>query len=400
MKKLIYILVFLFCFQFMGLLSLPPIFYGVTFLILGIMNYRKNLAFNKIYLALMISFLLNFLSSYYFRGQSLIDTFRASSEFYSLALFWLFYKWDLNLDHWEQILWWLCLVFGICFIIQYFALPNIIFGGQIRVGIEEQRIAIFGQGLGSFSVLFGLNKFFTNYKKKYIIIVFTGLFAVFGCGYRTMISALFISVLVLLYRMKINKKQLMVIAVMSSILAVFILNSDFIQYQIGNMMNRNETLASNSLEDDFRYMNIVYHYTEYFKSPIEMIFGSGMPFPFSKYGSYHDNVIIDMYHFWYSDWGLIGLSWIIGIPTVLIMIYYSLKMFFTEVPEKYLYIGIYFFNIVISSFTTHEFYIHLNFVVQAILFCVFSKIIEKNKINNSKLGKWKVFFEEKIQNYK
>lgn len=109
-----------------------------------------------------------------------------------------------------------------------------------------------------------------------------------------------------------------------------------------------------------------------------------MPFPYSDYGKFENDVMIDKYGLYYADWGLIGLSWMIGIPTVLVMVYYSFKMFLTKVPKEYLYLGVYFFNIVISSITTHEFYIHENFVVQSILFCVFVKILQKQGAINAR----------------
>lgn len=143
------------------------------------------------------------------------------------------------------------------------------------------------------------------------------------------------------------------------------------------MLARQETLNTYRFENDIRYLNLIYHYTSYFKNPIEMIFGSGMPYTGTSYYDFEQD-LKEMYGFYYSDWGLIGLSWIIGIPAVLIMLIYSYKIFKTKTRKEYYYIGIYFFNIVISSITTHEFYIHLNFVVQAILFCIFTKVLEES----------------------
>ena len=389
MKNLLYILVFLFCFSFMGVVELPATTIGVVIFLMGIIKFKKNLPFNRILYTLAVCFVLNFISCKAFRGQSFMESFRASNSFLSLALFWFFYSWKVNLKQWEKMLWWICLAFGVCYIIQYIAFPTIIFGGQIRTGSEEARMAIIGQGLASFSFLFGLNKYVANQDKKYIVIMLTGLFAVFGCGYRTMLLALIISSLILLMRLGISFKRLLSFGLLGAIVYLFVSNVDFVQDQINNMMNRNESLKESGWENDIRYINLMYHYTDYFKSPLEMIFGSGMPFPTTEYGKFENDVMVDKYHFYYADWGLIGLSWMIGIPSVLIMTYYSLKMFLTKVPREYLYLGVYFFNIVISSITTHEFYIHSNYVVQAILFCVFAKVILKYDVRESLIGIWR-----------
>ena len=374
----------------MGIIPFPATITGSIILAFGLFSYRGGLPFNRILICLAIFLFINFLSCKYFRGQSLLETFRASVSFYNLALFWFFYRWKLNVAGWEKTLWWICLVFGICYVIQYIAFPTVIFGGQIRTGSEEQRMAIYGQGLASLSFLFGINKYMITQNKKYIAIILLGLFALIGCGYRTMLLALVVSTVILLVRLGVNKKQLFSFLFLCVILALFISNSTFFQAQIQNMTNRSEDLEATGFENDIRYINIMYHYTDYFKSPLEMFFGSGCPFETSQYGIYSSDILVQYYHFYYADWGLIGLSWIIGIPAVLIMIYYSLKMFLTKVPRQYLYVGVYFFNIVISSITTHEFYIHMNFVVQAILLCIFAKILSENKIRKSILGAWRI----------
>lgn len=287
-----YILALFFFFRFLGLFELPSTTIGIVIFLLGILNFKKNLPFNKVLFLLLICFILNFISCKVYRGQSIIDTFRASNSYMSLALFWYFYKWKVNVNQWEKILWWLCLTFGICYIIQYIAFPTIIFGGQIRVGSEEARMAIVGQGLASFSFIFGLNKYITTHNYKYIVIMLTGLFAVFGCGYRTMLLALIISSIIMLLRLGISFKRMLTFGVMAIILYLFVSNVEFVQDQINNMMNRNESLQDSGWENDIRYLNIIYHYTEYFKSPLELLLGSGMPFPYSDYGKFENDVII------------------------------------------------------------------------------------------------------------
>lgn len=380
MKILLYIFAIFFCFRFMGIFELPSTTMSICLMLMGFLNFKKGLPFNKYIILIFACLLLNFFSCLYFNGQPLMDSFRASNEFYSLSLFWFFYSWKFDLKQWEKTLWWICLCFGLCYIIQYIAFPHIIFGGQIRTGSIEQRMALYGQGLASFSVIFGLNKYLTTHKIKYIAIILTGIFAVFGCGYRTMLLALIISTLLLITKLGVSKRIIVSFSFIAIVFYFFLSNADLIQSQFANMMNRQESLSDRGFENDIRYINLIYHYTEYFKSPIELFLGSGMPFKDSVYGNYQSNIIIDTYGFFYADWGLIGLSWMIGIPAVLIMLVYSYCIFRTKVPKEYLYIGIYFFNIMISSITTHEFYIHQNYVVQAILFCVFTKILESCKL--------------------
>ena len=68
----------------------------------------------------------------------------------------------------------------------------------------------------------------------------------------------------------------------------------------------------------------------------------------------------------WTDLGLLSLSWMIGLITVLAMIAYSIKAFLLKVPSEYYYIGVWFIYLVIVSFTTAEFFRSGNFIVQAL----------------------------------
>ena len=111
-----------------------------------------------------------------------------------------------------------------------------------------------------------------------------------------------------------------------------------------------------------------------------MIFGSGMPYQDTAYGKFIYDYMNDTLHYWNSDWGLIGLSWLVGIPTVLVMIYYSIKIFITKLPKEYLYVNMYFFQILISSVTSHEFYIEGNFIIQAVVIAFYISILKNQKL--------------------
>jgi hypothetical protein len=104
----------------------------------------------------------------------------------------------------------------------------------------------------------------------------------------------------------------------------------------------------------------------------------------SNYGKYMES--LTELGIFFDDWGLLGLSWIIGIIAVLAMIAYSVKSIFINVPYNYYYLGIWFIYILAISFTTREFYREGNFIVQAIALYVLEKIYfnyiieEKNQI--------------------
>ncbi len=380
MRIIIHTLVFLYAFAFGGVIDSHHTTTILILVLISIGCYKKKLPFNNFLIAIAICLLVNFLLCNYYRGQEIFTTLKGTSSILLLFLYWFFYRWKIDIQTWEKYIYNICLVFCICYMIQYLTFPKIIFGGQIRTYSEEARVSIYGQGLASLSVLYGINKFIVHHSLKYIALCLLGLFAVFGCGYRSIVLSLVISICLMLVFGGFSKKKIFSFFSVALLLYFFIQNVDFVQQQIGNMTARNESMKEQGLEDNIRYVNFLFHYTSYFKSPIELIFGSGMPYKGSQYNSFIDKM--NEYHYYYQDLGLIGLSWMIGIPTVLLMVCYSIKIFRTKLPMEYLYIRIYFIQILLSSITAHEFYFQLNFVVQAILMCVFAHVIKCRTLKN------------------
>ena len=384
MKLYLYILIFLILIGFEGLIEIPM---GntvrIAIFLLSLLSFRKNRPLNGPLIWLGLCLIANFISCKIYRGQSYFDTFRGSLDILAIYTVWLFCRFNFSPQYWEKILKYTCLGFGICFLIQYLAMPNIIFSGQIRVDSDEQRVALTGQGLASFSVLFALNKIIYNHDRKFVPILLLGIIAMFGCGYRTMLFAIVISVSVMLIKLGFSRKYFIPVIVVIALLYLSINYLPFVNNQIANMVERQNILEQGGFKNDIRYENLMYHYLFYFKNIQEMIFGSGMPFQDTEYGKFINDYMIDALHYWNSDWGLIGLSWLVGIPTVLVMIYYSIKIFITKLPKEYLYVNMYFFQILISSVTSHEFYIEGNFIIQAVVIAFYISILKNQKLKES-----------------
>lgn len=100
-----------------------------------------------------------------------------------------------------------------------------------------------------------------------------------------------------------------------------------VQNSINNMMKRQEAGATFANEDYIRVIQFNYFTKEHFKSPVEYVFGSGIPNPRTKYGQpfYTVDPALGPYNGW-QDWGIVGLSWMIGIPAVLALLFPVLRI--------------------------------------------------------------------------
>ena len=374
------ILVFIFLFSFLGIRHFPEeIFVPVVFL-LSITHYARQCPFNKVIFGVLLCLVFNIISSYYFRNQSFTDTLFASKDIICLMLVWYFLSWKFSLEKWEKILFWLCFVFCLCYIVQYIVWPLQIFSGQLRAG-DERRFTLIGQGLASFSVIFGLNKYFCKRETKYIALFIMGIFCVLGCGYRTILIGNFIACFCVAFRQGISLK-ILIKASLVLILCVFVLDQiDYVHKTFMDMAARNEALEGESMQDNGRFLLPGLFYTYHFKSPYEIFFGSGLcRLGIGEYGKYIGE-LQEYNRMYYADVGLLGYSWMVGIPMVLIFICNSLWILLKKLPKEYCYINFFFLEVLVTGLTTHEFYFYSSFVLHAILFCILTILLNQNKVN-------------------
>ncbi|MFT3993578.1 MAG: hypothetical protein QM660_04675 [Dysgonomonas sp.] len=157
---------------------------------------------------------------------------------------------------------------------------------------------------------------------------------------------------------------------------------------IDKMMQRQETDNMGN-EDYVRVLQLDYFLHHHFKNIIEFIGGSGVPNPNSGYGKYmYSFNEVDEYGVmsgtsitgWF-DWGLIGLSWVMGIPAVLALLIYAIRAIILKVDKEYYYIGCWFLFLLIISPVNTEFYREGIFVFHGIALYLVEKahIIYRNK---------------------
>ena len=102
-----------------------------------------------------------------------------------------------------------------------------------------------------------------------------------------------------------------------------------------------------------------YYMNHFFKSPIEQLFGAGLPRKTSAYGQWFENQLK------FVDWGLIGQSWMLGIITVVGVVMFAVKAIRIKVSPLYKYISLWYIFLLLSSVTNYEFVRNGNFLVHA-----------------------------------
>ena len=151
-------------------------------------------------------------------------------------------------------------------------------------------------------------------------------------GFRTQLAAivLLLAVMTSLIKKTSTAKYIIIFA----ILAVILYQIPLVQNSLGNMMERQAEGASFNNKDYIRLVQFDYFTQHHFKSYLEYFFGSGVPNPRSSYGApfYNVDTYIGPYNGW-RDWGLVGLSWIIGLPTVIFLLVPVFRIIFSKCNE-------------------------------------------------------------------
>lgn len=161
------------------------------------------------------------------------------------------------------------------------------------------------------------------------------------------------------------------------------LPNSVVQNSINNMMKRQEAGDTFANEDYIRVIQFNYFTKEHFKSPVEYILGSGIPNPRTKYGQpfYTVDPTLGPYNGW-QDWGIVGLSWMIGIPAVLALLFPVFRIIRRKCDDKILFLKFFYIFLLLSSFTTIEFYRVGSFFFHGLLFYLYELYHRHSKHDN------------------
>lgn len=282
---------------------------------------------------LLIFFLLlvaSSISCLFFRHQHIKDTFTTKYylNFYCLsAYFMLLYK-RVGIDLVEKVLHILFIVFIVIYSIQYVIFPKTIV--QILVQNDnEHRIRLFGQIIALYGTFRSYNNYLINRTTKSLILTVIGILIIITYGFRTMIAALALTMLVMYSKYnRISIMSAVKVIIGASLLFFALLKIPAVSQSIDRMIQVQSEGQNYSNEDYVRLIQLDYYMNDHFVSDYERIFGSGIPSHKSTYGKSmmidKDNYKVDFIKGW-VDWGMIGLTWIIGPFAVLCLIYMFAK---------------------------------------------------------------------------
>ena len=274
-------------------------------------------------------------------------------------------------------------VFCFCYIIQWIIYPSILFQGAASDSWSEERFRMRLPGsLGAFFIfLTGVEKLIDRKYLKAPLFIILGGIPIIVMGFRSLtLITIIASILLFLMKSKLNSKSILS-AVVAIVAAFAISQTSIFNDKLEEMQKRQETEQTFSNEDYIRWIELDF-YMNYYNKPGEWILGGGVPCGTSKY-SQEIQGFLEMGLYW-QDLGIVGLTFIIGIITVCILVYWSLRMM---ARCGHLDLGVERMTMFVALFgsimTSMEYFRPGNFMILGLLFyCEYIRNIELGAPSN------------------
>lgn len=347
--------------------------YSITVPILLFFLYMgKNevTPYKNVFILIFIGIACSIISCNIHRGQPILSSIKAIPNYFGI-LFYFFLKWKkVPLSIIEDTLVKLVVAFDVLYIAQFYLIDyGINFFGiedwMLSEETEGNRIRVMSSGLYSIGMFYGIVNWYETKQNKYMLLFVLGVFIMLLAGYRQFILSLGISLVFMLYRFdhKLKLKHVgFVIACVA--IAYIVMQIPAVQAKLAGMTERNDMGATLDNSDYIRVIQWEFFNNNFFQNNWEHFFGAGIPLVGSAYGKYFESLTDSGLQ--YVDWGIIGVSWMLGIMTAIGYLWMAIKAIRFRVDNRYMYISLWYIFLLTASITNWEFFRNGNFLVHAI----------------------------------
>lgn len=390
--KLLVLLIF--ALNLFGILQLPLFLMPFVFACIVNTSIFKPNPYKNIFFAFVFFLFLSFIPAYIYRGQGIIQSLTTSamlSDLFYIIVFCAIFKLRPTVIDAQKVLVNLSIITSFIYIVQYILYP---YGIAIlplnedlltSTSTEVARFRIAGSGIFSLAYFYGINQYILKAKVSYLLISFINIIPILLMGFRTMLAGIVLFSIIILIRLL--RKRLIFIVPYTLVAIIFIailMQVPAVESRISYMIEKqNEGSQTFANSDYIRWVQFRYFTHDHPKGVLDHILGSGRPNGLTEYGSYSRSLQDNGLH--YNDWGIIGLSWIIGPFTVLTLLWLNLKAIRLIPNNRYEYIAIWFIYLIAISFSSMEYYRPGNYTIQALALYIAYKAYttEKKRLRTS-----------------
>ena len=388
-------------YKFLGLILLLCNCFGVVFLSVYALNYvftlilfvfafierKNNNGFAKLIFIYLFFVLLSCLYSTLFNGQNIVKTIVASYPCLGILSYFIAAHYKLTSEKFILTIKIICIAWCCSYLLQWLIYPTILFAtalNEVNITDDEFRMRMPSSICAYILFFWGINGLVLRQKiGKNILYTLLGFLPILIMGFRslTVLSVLCAILLITFVTKKFFKS--IVLGISFLFLMYLSYNIPIVHDKVNEMIERQEAGQDFFNSDYIRYIEYDYFTETIFVKPAERFFGGGYPVMdgSTEYGRkmYNSSYQYSMY---WIDLGLIGLSFIIGIPAVCLLIWMVLLMM-KKCPAKDMqFIRFSLLVVLVGSFVTSmELFRQGNLlIVGLILYYIENQYIYRKKI--------------------
>lgn len=385
-KTLFFIMTLCACFGiiFLSSYSFQYIFTLILF-VFAFLGRKQCKSYKKIIIFYVFFILLSCLYSTVFNDQFFFKTVVASYPALGILSVYGISYFRLDKINTLKLIKTICFLFCVCYIIQWIVYPFQIFAGSLdetNINSEEFRMRMPCSICAYLLFFYGLEKLLLSCNLKYLLYIMLGFIPILVMGFRSLVALTIVMALLMIISIYHNYVKILTVTLLSVLLLFTSYQIPLVKMKVDEMIERQNNNQTFDNSDYIRYIEYEYFTENVFTKPGEKIIGAGYPVMdnTSKYG----RIMYDASHkksLYWIDLGLVGLSFIIGIPAVCILIYIVLLCCIKCKEINLLFIRFTCLTVLIGSiFTSMELFRSGNLIIVGLLLYYEYLYHEKMKI--------------------
>lgn len=287
------------------------------------LTYKGNVPYKKGIFCYVFFVFCSCIYSTIYNHQSIVRVIGNSYTYWGLLFVFIIMKYKPTTLQLEKTIKYLSFMFCCCYFFQWLVYPMTIFTGSLdETNISDNVFRMRMPGSISAYCLFfyGINQYVLYKKKSDLLYSLLGFLPIIIMGFRSLTAATAFFAVIMIPFVTRSITRIFIWLIAGCIMLIGVCQLNIVQNKINEMLERQESGQTFLNEDYIRYLEYEYFDGTIFIKPGEHFFGGGVPA--DKTTSYYRNMMdaVDRLHFYWTDLGLIGLSYIIGIPAVFLLI--------------------------------------------------------------------------------
>lgn len=358
-------------------LSFIPGFFNYIFFLLLLMfggfhtYWKDKTPYTKPVLLYCIFLTLSFVYSMFVHQQNIMTAIGYCYLYYGPLFYFVMLKYRPTFKQAEKFIVALSVIFCICYIIQYLVFPIIIFRGadnDLTINQNEFRMRLPGSLCCYILLFYGMNRFLITKDARKLLLTLLGFIPIIIMGFRSLLAGSIAGIFLMIPFVVRSMRKTIVFVIIAAGLAYGGMQTILVQDKLEEMMRRQDSNQTFDNTNYVRYLSLAY-YWNFFDHPGEKLIGAGIPIDISTKYRRDVDYAAEYHGYYWVDLGIIGLSFVIGIPAVLLLLYMYIYSIWNAKSKEVQYIRFCLAAILAGSiFTSMELFRPGNLLIVTILF--------------------------------